>query len=580
MTTGFFRRNSEVKVGNSPIAVSLLAGVLIAGLGCAVPGAPPSQVGAEAGRPTTPKRVVVAVLAAEPAEVWLPGGLGFGPLGEFVTAGMENIDNRGVYFPELAEAVPSVENGAWKLFPDGRMETSWTIRSGAQWHDGKPITTEDLLFSIEINQDREAFPTGHPGFAFLDTVRAIDGRIITASWKRPYTGAEQMFSRSAGGNPLAFPWPKHILENVYLENKPAFAQNRYWSTEFVGAGPYKVKDWVLGSHWLLSANDEYILGRPKVDQVELRFMADAQAIVAGVLAGEIHVTVGGQSPVTPADSVELKKQWSGGRVLSTLSGSSPILPQLLNPQPAIVGNVQFRRALSHAINRQEIADSILAGTVPPQHGNVDLNHPAGPELDRALVKYQYDPRRATQMIQSLGYTQGGEGVFRDATGQELTFPIRGVTGNPQDVALGLTVIDYWKQVGTAPVVDTENRRGDAPWAAEYPAFMIRRYNVQVSRLVEMHSQEARTAANNFTGANLQRYSHPELDSLIERYLVAIPVADRYRLAADIVRHLSDQVVFIGLGYNARIALVSNRLQNYTPGNQPADVPSPHVWQLD
>lgn len=353
------------------LATVTLAVVTI--LGCVPSAAPQGQASPDSSRATAPKRVVVAVLAAEPAEVWLPGGLGFGPLGEFVTAGMGNIDNRGVYFPELAEEVPSVENGAWKVFPDGRMETTWTLRTGALWHDGKPITTDDLLFSIDINQDRDAFPTGHPGFAFIDTVRAVDSRTITVTWKRPYTGAEQMFSRSAGGNPLAFPWPKHILEKVYIENKPAFAQNRYWSTEFVGAGPFKVTDWVLGSHWLLAANDHYILGRPKIDEVELRFMADAQAIVASVLAGETHVTVGGQSPVTPADSLEVKKQWSNGRVLSTLSGTTPILPQLLNPQPAIVGNVQFRRALSHAINRQELADSILAGTVPPQHGNVDLN---------------------------------------------------------------------------------------------------------------------------------------------------------------------------------------------------------------
>lgn len=200
-------------------------------------------------------------------------------------------------------------------------------------------------------------------------------------------------------------------------------------------------------------------------------------------------------------------------------------------------------------------------------------------MDRALVKYEYDPRKAVQMIQALGYSQT-DGVFRDPSGQDLTFPIRGVTGNPQDTALGLSVIDYWKQVGTMPTVDTEVRRGDAQWAAEYPAFMIRRYNVQVSRLNEMHSQEARTSANSFTGANLQRYSNPDLDRLIERYLVTIPTSERYRLAADIVRHLSDQVVFIGVGYNARIALVSNRLQNYTPGNQPADVPTPHLWQMD
>jgi peptide/nickel transport system substrate-binding protein len=523
---------------------------------------------------------VVAVLAAEPVEVWSPGGLGFSPLGETVAAGLGNIDTRGIYFPELAEVIPTFENGLWKVLPDGRMETSWTIRERALWHDGMPLTTDDLLFSMRISQDPQAFPTSHPGFAFIDSAQAVDGRTIVVKWKSPYTGAERMFSRSAGGNPLAFPWPKHILEKVYLENKPSFAQDRYWSTEFVGAGPFRVAEWVLGSHWLLSAHQHYVLGRPKVDEIEMRFMADAQALVASILAGDAHVTVGGQTPVTPSDSVELKKQWSGGRVLVTLSGATPILPQLLNPQPAVVGEVQLRRALSHAIDKQGVADSIMAGTVPPQYGNVDLNHPAGAELERSLVKYEYDPRRAVQLIQGLGYTQGPGGGFRDPSGQELSVPLRGGSGSPQDVALGLIVVDYWKQVGVAATIDTETRRGDLQWAAEYPAFLLRRFNVQLSRLVELHSSEARTAVNNFSGANLQRYHNADLDSLIERFQVAIPVADRYRLAAQIVHHLSDQVVFMGLVYNARVALVTNRLQNYTPGNQPADVPSPHLWQFE
>ena len=87
---------------------------------------------------------------------------------------------------------------------------------------------------------------------------------------------------------------------------------------------------------------------------------------------------------------------------------------------------------------------------------MDLNHPAAADLDRAVVKYDYDPRRATQLIQGLGYSQGADGVFRDAAGQELSVGIRGIMGGPQDVALGLTVVDYWKQVGVVPIVDSEN----------------------------------------------------------------------------------------------------------------------------
>ena len=57
--------------------------------------------------------------------------------------------------PVLAEAIPSFENGLWKVFPDGQMETTWKIREGARWHDGTPFTSGDVLFTSKLEQDKE-----------------------------------------------------------------------------------------------------------------------------------------------------------------------------------------------------------------------------------------------------------------------------------------------------------------------------------------------------------------------------------------------------------------------------------------
>ena len=62
----------------------------------------------------------------------------------FVNIGMTVMDDQGVRQPALAEAVPTIENGLWKLLPDGQMELIWKIRTGAAWHDGTPFTADDL----------------------------------------------------------------------------------------------------------------------------------------------------------------------------------------------------------------------------------------------------------------------------------------------------------------------------------------------------------------------------------------------------------------------------------------------------
>src|SRR5437870_372938 len=73
-----------------------------------------------------------------------------------------------VRYPRLAEAVPSLDNGLWKLLPDGRMETTWRLRDGARWHDGVPVTSDDLQFSLQVGQDREMSAFNAEGYASIE----------------------------------------------------------------------------------------------------------------------------------------------------------------------------------------------------------------------------------------------------------------------------------------------------------------------------------------------------------------------------------------------------------------------------
>ncbi len=76
---------------------------------------------------------------------------------DLVSSGLTVVDNQGERIPQLGEVVPSVDNGLWKLLPDGAMELTWRIRPNARWHDGAPLTAQDLAFTIQIHQDT-AFP--------------------------------------------------------------------------------------------------------------------------------------------------------------------------------------------------------------------------------------------------------------------------------------------------------------------------------------------------------------------------------------------------------------------------------------
>src|SRR4029077_16034391 len=114
--------------------------------------------------------------------------------------------------PRLAEAVPSIENGLWKLFPDGRMQTTWTLHSGIYWHDGVPFTADDVLFAVELNRDREIGIVNPPMLSRIETISAPDDRTIVVTWNGPFVDADTLFASGlTGGNAIAIPRPKHIL---------------------------------------------------------------------------------------------------------------------------------------------------------------------------------------------------------------------------------------------------------------------------------------------------------------------------------------------------------------------------------
>ena len=111
-----------------------------------------------------------------------------------VNSGMTAIDSEGVRRPILAETVPSLDNGLWKLLPNGQMELIWKIRPNTQWHDGTPLTADDLMFTIAVASDREMPEFRNGAFDVLDHADVIDAQTLSTTWKQPFIRADRLFS--------------------------------------------------------------------------------------------------------------------------------------------------------------------------------------------------------------------------------------------------------------------------------------------------------------------------------------------------------------------------------------------------
>lgn len=550
------------------LALALLATVT-AVASCAPVASPGGQVrGDPQPRASTPKRLIAAI-SSNPTTLRsnFPGGASGGAaagvdvLEDLVHAGATRRDDRDVLRPVLAEALPSIENGLWKQFPDGRMETTWTLKNAARWQDGAPVTSQDLLFSLRACRDDEvARFCMHVGFDYIDTAAAPDDHTVTVTWTQPFIDADALFTTE-----FAMPIPRHLVERPYLENKRGLIDLPYWNREFVGAGPFRVREWVEGSHIILSAFEGYVLGRPRLDEILVKFIPDANTLVANMLAGEVDVNLGRGMALDQA--IEIREQWREGRIEVGLINLVMAYPQFIDPRPAALLDVRFRKGLVHALNRQEMVETLQAGLVPVAHSFFDTAKPQYRELDPFVVKYDFDPRRAVQLIESSGYTRGSDGHLRDGAGQRLVLETRTSGGQEIQNKAQSAVAYYWRAVGSEveEVIMTPQRMSDREYLATRPAFQVGQNTDEKKGLRRAHSSQTPLPENNYTRTgNNSRYINSEFDALLDRFFSTIPLPERTQVLGQVLHHASDQLVVIPLFFGTHPKLVSKRLLNFGP----------------
>jgi len=496
-----------------------------------------------------------------------------------VHQGLVTRDQNLVLVPRLAEAVPSVENGLWKVLPDGRMETTWRIRDGARWHDGTPFTADDLLFTARVIRDPAMADLYTSDFELIEGVEAADPRTVRVTWKRPFIEADQLFG--VLGPPAAqmgAPLPKHLLEQASLEDKAGFSALPYWSSAFVGMGPYKIKEWVLGSgRMVLSANDTYVLGRPKIDEIEIRMITDNNTMLANILANEIDFTMGRNLSFEQSQTV--RGQWRDGTV-RVGAASNPLImyPGFLYADPVIVRDVRFRRAFLQAINREELAEALLPGFSSVAHSFLLPSDPDHPTLEGSIVKYAYEPQSSIRTLADLGYSRGPDGMFRDAAGHTLTIELRTTSDNEIHVTALYPTIDYLKAVGiqVTPEVIPPARQRDVEYRAKITGFQQTQGSGSLTSLSNFQSSQQKTAENGWRGQHTG-YGNPEYDALVDRYFTTIPKTERMRVAGQAINHITDQLVIMTSFYVSATQIVANRLKNVPTNGSAANI---QEWESD
>jgi peptide/nickel transport system substrate-binding protein len=254
-------------------------------------------------------------------------------------------------------------------------------------------------------------------------------------------------------------------------------------------------------------------------------------------------------------------------------------PQLINANPTVLLEVNFRRALLHAVDRQQILDSLNAGYGHVAHAIVSPTHAEWKDVESSVVKHEFDPSRAARLIQDLGYTRASDGFYRDGSGQRLAFEVRTTANDDGQMKTMASTADFWQQagIGVDQVASAPQRAQDREYRATRPAFEIVRQPNGAKEMSRLYGPNTPLPENDYTGVNRSRHRNPELDANIDRFLVTIPHEERMSVLRSIVHYVSDQAIILGIFWDPGPTLIANRVKNAT---EPSDVWDIHVWEVN
>ncbi|MBE0681774.1 MAG: peptide ABC transporter substrate-binding protein [Anaerolineales bacterium] len=318
-----------------------------------------------------------------------------------IFSGLIRFDSRGLPEPDLADS--------WGASADGTIY-NFSIRPNAVWHDGQPVTSDDVIFTIEVIKSAGSlFPQDVKDLWSQVELKRLDDKTFQIKLPEPFAP----FLDYATFGVL----PKHLLESIPADQLATAEFN----LKPVGTGPYKF-DHLLTSGGqitgvVLVANADYFIPPPFIEQVVFRYYPNSASAFSAYQQGEVlgvsQLTndVLGQALMEPTLSVYTSRLPQMGLVFLNHN----------NPSAPFLQNASVRRALLLGLNRNIIVSHILKGQAVIASGPI---LPGSWAYYEEIETFEYDPDAATALLKGEGYViPAGGGDVRAKDGQFLTFTL-------------------------------------------------------------------------------------------------------------------------------------------------------------
>lgn len=415
----------------------------------------------------------------------------------------------------------------WTISDDGLTYTFY-LRDDAKFHNGRPITAEDVKYTLErLSHPANASPRINllVGVAGLEEFQAgLAGEIVGLQVVSPYEFVIRLKEPKPTllhdvGDPMAGIVPREEVERLGFD----------FGRRPVGSGPFKFVSWRSDDEIVLEANLDYWAGRPYLDRVVFRIMREEATRDAEFMAGNLDaMTIGeaqyarySRDPFWSQHLIEVPELFT--RAL------------FLNNRVPPLDNVLVRQALNYAIEKRLIVERVLSNKAYPATGPLQSSSPA---FNPDLVGYPYDPERARALLRQAGYPNGFElEVLATASGSVV---VEALMGFLADIGVNVRIVRL-----ESTTLFERVRAGD---------YMAAYYSTG-GELDPISFLAARLHTRNHGAAgNSTWYANPEVDRLLDEALRTTDPARRIELARRVEEIVVADAPWVFLNYNKAVMM--------------------------
>jgi len=461
-----------------------------------------------------------------------------------------NFDENLEPIPVLVSEIPSAENGG--ISEDGRTLT-FKLRDDIVWSDGEPITSDDFVFTYEMNVAPGNTVSSTYPYDQVESIDAPDAQTVVVTFIEPFAPW------------LATLWhsilPAHVLRPVF-EADGTLDEAEWNLAPTVGVGPYRFEEWESGSYARFVKNENWWGPEPEIDEIFFRFVPDDASQVAALQNGE------GDIGTFIAYSDVPTLQDAGVNIMTVPSGYYEGIFFFLGdetvPGHPALQDERVRQAIAMALDRETLNQDLLLGLTHP----VATMWAGTPYESPDIAMWPYDPAAANALLDEAGWVDSNGDGTRDKDGEELVL-VHGTTTREirqdaqavaqqqlAEVGIGLELKSYDSTIFFASYAEdgpSYNGELDLMQWSDGPFFPDPDHYYWLCS--EIPTDDAPD------GANAQRICDEELDALFQLQATQTNTEERIATFHQISKLMHDKVYWLGLWDDPDVWAISARLGN-------------------